>query len=159
MSKPPSLAEKLRRLMASRQENSSSLASRLADIPGLGKPLSRQAVDKIAKGATPSPGVDSVVALARALGVPPAHLLPHETYDDLAALSAFEDSHARRIIELVADLPGGYKEELIAQIRARRDELGMPEPPTGQALPEPAPRSRRKRAPDEVAGRAADLME
>ncbi|MFJ7627827.1 hypothetical protein ACIQZN_15155 [Streptomyces sp. NPDC097595] len=85
----------------------------------------------------------------------PAHLLPHPGYDDLAALEAFEDPLARRLLVLLGDLPESEVRAVVAHLEHRREALGLPAVP-GAGKPK---RARRRRTETEAAQYAADALE
>ncbi|MEU1076491.1 MULTISPECIES: helix-turn-helix transcriptional regulator [unclassified Streptomyces] len=174
----PSLAEKLKALMASRRDakgrahTSRSLSAAIDALPGDHASVSHAAVNKLANGTQDNPTLHTIVALCRALGgVPPAHLLPHDAYSDLAALKAFEDPRARHILALLGGMPDSAVDDVVAHLKRRRAELGLePVRPRDEAAedehllpeaPEEAPKigRRRRRSSIEAAEYAADSLE
>ncbi|WP_330241496.1 hypothetical protein [Streptomyces sp. NBC_00525] len=177
-----SLAHKLKALMADRRDArgrpyvSRTLSRAVDDLPDPPASASFALIAKLAGGQQDNPTVKTVLALCRALGdVPPAHLLPHPGYDDLAALEAFEDPLARRVLVLLDELPESEVRALVAQLEHRRDVLGLPPVPDGGPdggpgrVPEDRPddrptggkpkRARRRRTETEAAQYAADALE
>ncbi|MEU3202201.1 hypothetical protein [Streptomyces sp. NPDC006996] len=162
---PPSLADKLKALMTSRRDangrahTSRSLSASVDALPGNHVSVSHAAVAKLANGSQDNPTVATIMALCEALGrVPPAHLLPHDSYDDLDALEAFEDPSARRVLALLNGLPEGELRNVIADLERRRADLGMASVPRREAAERPGRRQRR-RSKDEAAQYAADALE
>jgi len=172
----PSLAEKLTALMASRRDirdrphTSRSLSAAVDALPGDHASVSYASVNKLANGSQDNPTVHTVVAVCEALGVPPAHLLPHDAYSDLAALQTFEDPRARHILALLGGLSHSALDDIVAELERRRAEQGLEplqrrdeateEAPLSQEEPTPAPRhGRRRRSSREAAEYAADSLE
>ncbi|MCP9973573.1 hypothetical protein [Streptomyces somaliensis] len=161
----PSLAEKLRALMSSRLDvngrtyTSRSLSAAVNALPGEHASVSYAAIAKLANGSQDNPTVGTIVALCKALNdVPPAHLLPHESYNDLAALEAFENPDARRVLALLNGLPESELHNIIAALEKRRAELGL-EPATNAEPGKEKGKRRRRRSKDEAARYAADALE
>lgn len=161
----PSLAEKLRALMASRLDvdgrahTSRSLSAAVNELPGEHASVSFAAIAKLANGSQDNPTVGTIVALCKALNnVPPAHLLPHESYNDLAALEAFENPDARRVLALLNGLPESELRNIIAALEQRRAEFGL-EPATNAESGKEKGKRRRRRSKDEAARYAADALE
>ncbi|WP_333746014.1 hypothetical protein [Streptomyces sp. IBSBF 2950] len=159
------MADKLKALMASRRDangrahTSRSLSAGVDDLPGDHTSVSHAAIAKLANGSQDNPTIATVVALCQALGdVPPAHLLPHESYDDLAALETFEDPDARRVLALLNGLPKSEWRNVVADLERRRNDLGLPPVPRSEAAEKPG-RRRRRRNRDEAAHYAADALE
>ncbi|MFD7919423.1 helix-turn-helix domain-containing protein [Streptomyces sp. NPDC059740] len=159
------LGEKLKALMAGRRDEngrahtSRSLSASVEALAGEHASVSHAAIAKLANGSQDNPTVGTVVALCEALGgVPPAYLLPHESYEDLAALEAFEDPLARRVLVLLAGLPRSELDEVITALEGRRAALGLPAAPEGETAAAPG-RRRRRRSRDETAEYAADSLE
>lgn len=174
----PSLAEKIKSLMASRRDargrahTSRSLSAAVKALPGDHASVSYATVNNLAKGTQDNPTVQTVMALCEALGkVPPAHLLPHDAYGDLVALQAFEDPRARHILTLLSGMPNSAWDEVVAELERRRSDLGLDavQPhdgvvevdPDPQRQPEEAPKRgrRRRRSSKEAAEYAADSLE
>ncbi|MEV7681563.1 hypothetical protein AB0O64_23860 [Streptomyces sp. NPDC088341] len=160
-----SLAAKLKALMASRRDvngrafSARTLSAAVDALPDNHTSVSFAAVAKLANGSQDNPTIATVVALCEALdGVPPAHLLPHESYDDLAALQAFEDPSARRVLALLTGLPKSEWRNVVADLERRRDDLGLPPVPRSEADEKPG-RRRRRRSRNEAAEYAADALE
>ncbi|MFI9629285.1 hypothetical protein [Streptomyces sp. NPDC052042] len=159
-----SLAEKLKALMAGcgvpdgRTHTSRSLSASVNALPDEYPSVSNTAVFHLAKGSQDNPTVNTVMALCRALDIPPAHLLPHESYDDLEALTAFEDPLARRFLVLLKGLPRGELQELIKELERRRADLGLQQATDSDASKSQGRRQRR-RSKDEAARYAADALE
>jgi transcriptional regulator with XRE-family HTH domain len=161
----PSLAEKLRALMASRLDangrayTSRSLSAAVNALPGEHASVSFAAIAKLANGSQDNPTVGTIVALCKALNnVPPAHLLPHEAYSDLAALEAFENPDARRVLALLNGLPESELRNIIADLEQRRAELGL-ESVANAGSGKQKSKRRRRRSKDEAARYAADALE
>ncbi|MCX0247054.1 hypothetical protein [Streptomyces drozdowiczii] len=163
---PPShsLAHKLKSLMAQRKDArgrayvSRTLSQAVEDLPDPPATTSFALIAKLAGGQQDNPTIKTVMALCQALGdVPPAHLLPHPGYDDLAALEAFEDPLARRLLVLLGGLPESEVRAVIAHLEDRRRTLGLPAvPDDGSVKPK---RPRRRRTETEAAQYAADALE
>ncbi|TDT29261.1 hypothetical protein EV562_113126 [Streptomyces sp. BK208] len=165
-SRPHSLAQKLKWLMAHRRDArgrayvSRTLSQAVDDLPDPPASTSFALIAKLANGGQDNPTVKTVLALCRALGdVPPAYLLPHAAYDDLDALEAFEDPLARRVLALLRDLPESEVLKVVAHLEARRGHLGMPSPPDDGSDAGKPKRARRRRTGTEAARYAADALE
>ncbi|GHG13731.1 hypothetical protein GCM10017667_54650 [Streptomyces filamentosus] len=150
--------------MASRRDaNGRTLSSRTLSaavdaLPGDHPSVSHAAIAKLAKGSQDNPTVGTILALCEALGgVPPAHLLPHESYGDLRALEAFEDPKARRVLALLNDLPPDEIQNVIADLEQRREDLGLEPVPDNEASARGKPQ--RRRSMDDAAQYAADSLE
>ncbi|MFB7836146.1 helix-turn-helix domain-containing protein [Streptomyces sp. NPDC056056] len=180
-SAPRSLGEKLTALMArarpgsSRRHTVRSLSADVEALPDSSVSLSRTAIGNLANGTQLNPTTDTVIALCKALGdVPPAHLLPHSSYDDLEALQAFENSAARqalvllnrfgdelpgvlRLLTLLEGLPEAELRNVIADLKRRRDDLGLKPIPRNDPVAK-QPKGRRRTA-DEVAAYATKALE
>jgi len=158
------VAERLSALMAARRDakgrafSSRTLSAAVDALPGEHPSVSHAAIAKLAKGSQDNPTVGTILALCRALGgVPPAHLLPHDSYGDLKALDAFEDPQARRILALLNGLPPDAVQNVIADLERRRHDLGLePVPDDEDKLPG---RPQRRRSIDDAARYAADALE
>ncbi|WP_264923846.1 hypothetical protein [Streptomyces sp. A012304] len=125
-------------------------------LPGDHPSVSHAAIAKLAKGSQDNPTVGTILALCEALGgVPPAYLLPHESYGDLRALEAFEDPKARRILALLNGLPPDEMQNVIADLERRREDLGLEPVPDDEAQGKP----QRRRSMDDAARYAADSLE
>ncbi|MEU7028996.1 hypothetical protein AB0A60_20185 [Streptomyces sp. NPDC046275] len=180
-STPRSLGEKLTALMGrarpgtGRRHTTRSLSADVEALPDSSVSLSRTAIGNLANGTQDNPTTDTVIALCKALGdVPPAHLLPHESYDDLEALQAFEDPAVRqalvllsrfgdglpsvlRLLTLLEGLPEEERRNVIADLKRRREDLGLkPIPRNG---PPEKPKGRRRRTADEAAAYAVKALE
>ncbi|MFF5338279.1 hypothetical protein [Streptomyces sp. NPDC013181] len=164
--RPQSLAHKLKSLMAQRTDArgrayvSRTLSQAVDDLPDPPASASFALIAKLAGGQQDNPTIKTVLALCRALGdVPPAYLLPHPGYDDLAALEAFEDPLARRVLALLSDLPESEVRDLVARLEHRREVLGLSRVPD-EGTPAGKPkRARRRRTETEAAQYAADALE
>ncbi|MFB7917050.1 hypothetical protein [Streptomyces sp. NPDC056061] len=158
------MAEKLKALMAGRgvrggrTYTSRTLSASVNALPDGYPRVSNTAIFHLAKGAQDNPTVKTVVALCKALGVPPAHLLPHESYDDLEALIVFEEPLARRVLVLLKELPHNELQDLIADLEQRRADLGLDQATTSDT-PKAQGRHQRRRSRDEAARYAADALE
>jgi transcriptional regulator with XRE-family HTH domain len=151
--------------MASRRDaNGRKLSSRtLSDavnaLPGDHPSVSHSAIANLAKGSHDNPTVGTILALCEALGgVPPAYLLPHESYGDLRALEAFEDPKARRILALLNGLPLDEVQNVVADLERRRENLGL-EPVPDDAVASAPGKPQRRRSMDDTARYAADSLE
>ncbi|WP_424863057.1 hypothetical protein [Streptomyces sp. MMS24-I29] len=120
--------------------------------------VSNTAIWHLAKGSQDNPTVNTVMALCKALGVPPAHLLPHESYDDLEALTAFEEPLARRVLVLLKGLPHDELQDLITNLERRRADPSLNQVTITDAGEMPGKRQRRRNK-DEAARYAADALE
>ncbi|MFF8918064.1 hypothetical protein ACF08M_33360 [Streptomyces sp. NPDC015032] len=156
------LAEKLKALMAGhrgRAHTSRSLSASVDELPGEHPSVSHAAIAKLANGSQDNPTVNTIMALCEALGgVPPAHLLPHESYDDLEALLAFEEPLARRVLILLSGLPPSELQDVIQDLERRRAGLDLNRVTISDATEAPGKRQRR-RSKDEAARYAADALE
>jgi hypothetical protein len=171
------LGEKLKSLMAARRDaggrsySSRTLSAAVKALPGDHASVSYATVNNLANGNQDNPTVLTVMALCKALGdVPPAHLLPHDAYGDLAALQAFEDPRARHILALLDGMPDSTWAEVLADLEHRRADLGLeavqsqdgtPRNDDAHQRPEAAPKRgrRRRRSSQEAAEYAADSLE
>ncbi|MFJ5635038.1 hypothetical protein ACIQF5_20665 [Streptomyces goshikiensis] len=176
-----SLGEKLTALMSrtrretGRRHSNRTLAADVEALPDCDVSLSHTLVGHLASGRQSNPTVDTVIALCKALGdVPPAHLLPHSSYDDLEALQAFENPAARqalvlldrfgdelpgvlRLLTLLEGLPEAELRNVIADLKRRRDDLGLKPIPRNDPVAK-QPKGRRRTA-DEAAAYAAKALE
>ncbi|MFB6613381.1 helix-turn-helix domain-containing protein [Streptomyces sp. NPDC085524] len=155
-----SIADKLKALMAGRRgrgHTSRSLSDSVDALPGDHPSVSFATIAKVANGSQDNPTVGTLLALCEALGVPPAHLLPHGPYDDLEALEAFEDPLARRVLALLSGLPHSELAGVITDLERRRAHLGLEVPRS--AAEAPPSKRRRRRSTDEAARYAADSLE
>ncbi|MFC5904479.1 hypothetical protein ACWGRF_04185 [Streptomyces zhihengii] len=176
-----SLGEKLRALMSrarpdcDSRHTTRSLAADIEALPDSNVSLSRTAIGNLASGKQGNPTTDTVIALCKALGdIPPAHLLPHESYDDLDALQAFEDVKVRQVLPLLSrfddrlpsvlslltlleGLPEGELLNVIADLKRRRDDLGLD--PITLSDPTEKPKGRRRRTAQEAAAYAVEALE
>ncbi|MEU2022153.1 hypothetical protein ABZ565_08305 [Streptomyces sp. NPDC016469] len=139
---------------------SRTLSQAVEELPDPPATTSFALIAKLAGGQQDNPTIKTVLALCRALGdVPPAYLLPHAGYDDLAALEAFEDPLARRLLVLLSDLPESEVRKVAAHLEDRRKALGLPPvPDDGPSAGKPK-RARRRRTETEAAQYAADALE
>lgn len=158
-----SIADKLKALMGARRgrargHTSRSLSKSVDALPGDHPSVSFAAIAKIANGSQDNPTVGTLLALCEALGVPPAHLLPHGAYDDLEALEAFEDPLARHVLVLLSGLPQSELAGVITDLERRRAHLGL-DPDPRSAAEAPPSKLRRRRSTDEAARYAADSLE
>ncbi|NEC67160.1 hypothetical protein G3I41_21305 [Streptomyces sp. SID9727] len=139
---------------------SRTLSQAVEDLPDPPATTSFALIAKLAGGQQDNPTIKTVLALCRALGdVPPAYLLPHPGYDDLAALEAFEDPLARRVLALLSELPESEVREVAAQLEQRRRTLGLPSVPDDRPSAGRPKRARRRRTETEAAQYAADALE
>lgn len=121
--------------------------------------MSHGTIAKLANGSQENPTVDTIIALCEALGgVPPAHLLPHDSYADLEALNAFESPQARRVLSLLQGLPQSELHNVIADLERRRADLGLQQVGDSESAKATDKRQRR-RSRDEAAQYAADALE
>lgn len=147
-----------RRASNGRSHTSRSLSASIDSLPDEHPSVSFAAIAKIANGSQDNPTVGTLLALCEALGVPPAHLLPHAAYDDLEALEAFEDPLARHVMALLNGLPADELRGVITDLERRRAHLGLEQVPRSSADTPPGKRKRRRK-PDEAAEYAADSLE
>ncbi|WP_279930521.1 hypothetical protein [Streptomyces chengmaiensis] len=139
--------------------SSRTLSAAVDALPGDHPSVSHAAIAKLAKGSQDNPTVGTVLALCEALGgVPPAHLLPHDSYGDLKALEAFEDPQARRVLALLNGLPPDEVQNVITDLVRRREELGLEPVPDDETAQTPG-RLQRRRSMDDAARYAADSLE
>ncbi|MFC7983726.1 hypothetical protein [Streptomyces sp. NPDC057336] len=164
-SRPRSLAQKLKTLMAHRTDArgrayvSRTLSQAVDDLPDAPTSASFALIAKLANGQQDNPTIKTVLALCQALGdVPPAYLLPHAAYDDLEALEAFENPLARHVLALLSDLPEDELRDVVAHLKQRREDLGMPSAPDRSSVEKPK-KARRRRTGTEAARYAADALE
>ncbi|MFJ1837876.1 hypothetical protein ACIOJ9_28900 [Streptomyces sp. NPDC088175] len=151
-----------RRDVKSRPFSARTLSAAVDELPDNHTSVSFAAIAKLANGSQDNPTIATVIALCEALGgVPPAHLLPRESYDDLDALEAFERPSARRVLALLNGLPESELLNVIADLERRRADLGLsPVPaPHSEADEIPPGRRRRRRSKEEAARYAADALE
>lgn len=151
-----------RRDVSNRPHTSRSLSAAVEALPDHHVSLSHAAIAKLANGSQDNPTIGTVLALCEALGgVPPAHLLPHESYDDLNALESFEHPSARRVLALLNGLPESEFLNVIADLERRRADLGMTPVPVHrtEAAASSDRRRRRRRSKEEAAQYAADALE
>ncbi|MFM9462694.1 hypothetical protein ACKI1K_07550 [Streptomyces scabiei] len=147
-----------RRDAKGRAFSSRTLSAAVEALPGEHPSVSHSVIAKLAKGSQDNPTVGTILALCEALGgVPPAHLLPHDSYGDLKALEAFEDPQVRRILALLNGLPPDAVQNVIADLERRRHELGL-EPVPDDEDKSPG-RPQRRRSIDDAARYAADALE
>lgn len=163
---PNSLAQKLKSLMAHRKDArgrpyvSRTLSQAVDDLPDPPATTSFALIAKLAGGQQDNPTIKTVLALCQALGdVPPAYLLPHAGYDDLAALEAFENPLARRLLVLLSDLPESEVRKVVAHLERRRENLGLSSVPDDGPSAEKPRKARRRRTESEAAQYAADALE
>ncbi|MFJ9617875.1 hypothetical protein [Streptomyces noursei] len=135
--------------------------------PGQRKPLlSHGQVNGLMNGSSSNPTSATITALAQALDVPSAFLLPGQEWDDLAALTVYmQHPEARKVLRLMQGLEVQDLVEItikLQQIRARRglaeDVPPIPSPPPGVDQPREG-RPRRRLSLNEAAQRAADDLE
>ncbi|MFC8125515.1 hypothetical protein [Streptomyces sp. NPDC057302] len=148
-----------RRDAKGRAFSSRTLSAAVDALPGEHPSVSHAAIAKLAKGSQDNPTVGTILALCEALGgVPPAHLLPHNTYGNLKALEAFEDPQVRRALALLNGMPPGEVQNFIADLEQRRDDLGLKPVPDDEADTSPD-KPQRRRSMDDAARYAADALE
>ncbi|MGW7100307.1 hypothetical protein [Streptomyces sp. NPDC054838] len=163
-----SLAAKLRylahRLSPGSPPSSRQLSAAFRALPGHTRGGSHAAIAKLLSGDDTNPTVATVVALAEIMNVPAAFLLPGSP--DLKALSVLEQSESvREVVRHLEGLPKSDLDELLAQIKKRRADLGLqPECPIEVVVdvavdPKDDRRDRRRRTPEESARYAADSLE
>ncbi len=146
------------RVPGGRTHSSRSLSASVDALPDEYPSVSNTAIWHLAKGSQDNPTVNTVMALCKALGVPPAHLLPHESYDDLEALTAFEEPLARRVLVLLKGLPHDELQDLITNLERRRADPSLNQVTITDAGEMPGKRQRRRNK-DEAARYAADALE
>ncbi|MCZ0981895.1 helix-turn-helix transcriptional regulator [Streptomyces diastatochromogenes] len=152
-----SVAAKLKALMDRHRLAPRPLSAAIDEIPDV-KSVSHALISGLLNGSKPNPTTETILSLCEALKAPPAYLLPHESYDDLEALTAFEDPAARRIVRLLEGLPPSEVENVVADLQRRRDDLGLApvvfaEDSGVQSKPA------KRRSVDEAAQYAADALE
>ncbi|MGW2986420.1 helix-turn-helix domain-containing protein [Streptomyces goshikiensis] len=142
-----------------RPHTSRSLSASVDELPGEHASVSHATIANMVNGSKDNPTVDTILALCEALGgVPPAHLLPHDSYADLEALNAFENPQARRVLSLLQGLPESELRNVIADLERRRADLGLQQVKDSESTKAPGKRPRR-RTRDEAAQYAADALE
>lgn len=152
-----SVASKLAALMDRHRITPRPLSAAIEQLPEA-KPVSHATISGILNGSKPNPTTETILSLSKALEAPPAHLLPHPSYDDLDALAAFEDTSARRIVRLLDGLPETEVENVIADLQRRRDDLGLQRVNLQEEKPV-KPKPAKRRSVDEAAQYAADALE
>lgn len=133
--------------------------------PGRRK-LSHGQVNGLMNGTSSNPTMSTVAALSGALDAPAAFLLPGPEWDDLTALTVYQERpEAREVLRLMQDLPEPDILDTITQLRELRRRAGLPQdvpaippPPPGVDQPRDG-RPRRHLSLDEAAERAADDLE
>lgn len=138
---------------------SRSLSASVDELPGEYTSVSHAAIAKLANGSQDNPTVNTIVSLCKALGgVPPAHLLPYDSYADLEALEAFESPEARRVLSLLQGLPQSELRNVIADLERRRADLGLKQVGDSESTKTTGKRQRRRNLND-AAQYAADALE
>ncbi|MGW2021978.1 MULTISPECIES: hypothetical protein [Streptomyces] len=168
----PSLSAKLMALLRLRRDPDGFPPS-MRDVAeattpaGQRKPaLSHGTVNGLVNGTNANPRVSTLTALAQALDAPSAFLLPDPAWDDLAALTVYQERpEAREALRLMQDLEAQDIVEISNQLKELRGRRGLS--PDVPPIPPPAPgvdqpregRPRRRLSMEEAAGRAADDLE
>lgn len=135
--------------------------------PGQRKPsVSHAQVNSLINGSSGNPRASTIVALAQALDAPAAFLLPGAEWEDLAALTVYQQRpEAREVLRLMRGLEVQDILEIMASLREIRRRAGLsedvpaiPPPPPGVDHPREG-RPRRRLSLEEAAERAADYLE
>ncbi|MEU0722773.1 hypothetical protein [Streptomyces sp. NPDC006140] len=135
--------------------------------PGQRKPgLSHGQVNSLLNGSSSNPRTSTVTALAQALDVPAAFLLPGPEWDDLTALTVYRDRpEVREALRLMQGLDVQDIAAIVSMLRKMRLDAGLPEdvpaippPPPGVDQPREG-RPRRRLSLREAAERAAADLE
>jgi transcriptional regulator with XRE-family HTH domain len=135
--------------------------------PGQRTPtLSHGQVNSLLNGSSCNPRSSTLSALAQALDVPAAFLLPGPEWDDLTALTVYRDRpDAREVLRLLQDLEAEDIADIASTLRKIRRDKHLPEdvpaippPPPGVDQPREG-RPRRRLNLREAAERAADDLE
>ncbi len=128
--------------------------------------LSHGQVNSLLNGTSCNPRSSTVTALAQALDVPAAFLLPGPEWEDLTALTVYrEHPEAREVLRLMKGVDMQDILEIITRLRGIRHHAGLPE--NVPALPPPPPgvdqpregRPRRRLSLNEAAEKAAADLE
>ncbi len=159
------LSHLIRRWEPDRPTNSRQLSAATKALPGYDRGLSHTAIDNLREGKQGNIKVSSAVDLADVLGAPAAFLLPG--YDDLLALYEITNNPwAVEIVRHLRDMPDADQAQLLADLRARRVERGLPAdvPPehieeVPREVEDRKNRDRRKKSPKEIGQLAADTLE
>ncbi|MEH0650430.1 hypothetical protein QA995_13595 [Streptomyces scabiei] len=134
---------------------------------GQRKPLlSHGTVNSLMNGTSSNPRSSTITALAQALDAPAAFLLSGREWDDLAALSVYQEHpEAREVLRLMQGLEVQDILEIRSKLREIRVRRGLseevpaiPPPPPGIDQPREG-RPRRLLSLHEAAERAADDLE
>ncbi|WP_121746889.1 hypothetical protein [Streptomyces sp. E2N166] len=134
---------------------------------GQRKPLlSHGTVNSLMNGTSSNPRSSTITALAQALDAPAAFLLSGREWDDLAALSVYQEHpEAREVLRLMQGLEVQDILEIRSKLREIRVRRGLseevpaiPPPPPGVDQPREG-RPRRLLSLHEAAERAADDLE
>ncbi|MEU7278652.1 hypothetical protein AB0A69_07660 [Streptomyces sp. NPDC045431] len=152
-----SVAAKLKGLMDRHRLTPRPLSAAIDQAPDV-KSVSHALISGMLNGSKPNPTTETLLSLSEVLKAPPAYLLPHESYDDLDALTGFEDPAARRVVRLLAGLPTAEVENVIADLQRRRDDLGL-SPITFAEDTSMQSKPAKRRSVDEAAQYAADALE
>jgi transcriptional regulator with XRE-family HTH domain len=167
-----SLGDKLLALLRQRRNPegfppSATDIARATSIPGHRKPVvSASQATSLLNGTSSNPRSSTVTALARALGAPAAFLLPGCEWDDLTALTVYQQRpEAREALRLMDGLDTQDILEIMSTLRMKRRDAGLPEdvpaippPPPGVDQPREG-RPRRRFTLAEAAERAAADLE
>ncbi|GAA1919596.1 hypothetical protein [Streptantibioticus ferralitis] len=169
---PLNLAEKLLVLLRLRRDPegytpSAKDVTNATVLPGQRKPaVSHGQVSSLIAGTSRNPQLSTLATLARALDAPTAFLMPGTAWDDLAALTVYQQSsEARETLRLMQGLEVQDIVEVCMRLKEIRRRRGLPEdvpaippPPPGVDQPREG-RPRRRLSLNEAAERAADDLE
>ncbi|MEU7638451.1 hypothetical protein AB0C11_20505 [Streptomyces sp. NPDC039016] len=169
---PLTLGAKLMHLLRRRRDRDGFLPSTrevtAATVPpGHRKPtVSHNTFSSLMNGSSNNPTSATLVALSRALDAPSAFLMPGQEWDDLTALTVYQElPEAREALRLMQGLESQEIVEIINQLREARRQRGLaedvppiPPPPPGVDQPREG-RPRRRLSLNEAAQRAADDLE
>jgi transcriptional regulator with XRE-family HTH domain len=128
--------------------------------------VSHGQVNSLLNGSSRNPRSSTLTALAQALDVPAAFLLPGPEWDDLTALTVYRDRpEAREVLRLMQDLAAEDVVDIMSLLRKMRRDAGLSEdvpaiplPPPGVDQPREG-RPRRRLSLSEAAERAAADLE
>ncbi|MFK0015786.1 helix-turn-helix domain-containing protein [Streptomyces sp. NPDC091027] len=159
------LAAKLSWLMDNRTDPSGTTwtsRSLAAETTDRGESMSHAAISNIANGTSPNPRIQTVEALANALGVPATIFLREYSEEDLPVLSLLDLPRVRRLVALMEGLSGDDFDMVEDTVRLLRVRRGLDGDYLAEKAQREAPkRSRpgRRRTLTEAAKRAAESLE
>ncbi|MFF4050424.1 hypothetical protein ACFYZ5_27665 [Streptomyces chartreusis] len=142
------------------------IAKATSKPPSIKPVVSHGQVNSLLNGTSYNPRSSTVTALAQALDVPAAFLLPGPEWDDLTALRAYQErSEAREVLRLMQGLTTEDIVDVMSMLRKKRRDAGLPDdvpaiplPPPGVDQPREG-RPRRRLSLSEAAHRAAADLE